>query len=293
MIDLENINVEWADAICRGRRHGYSWQRIADDLGVNRGSVYRFAKKHRMTDLEEQPQTGFRPLGRFELMHPFERRGLERPGQEGMFDDEIAADNAAKAAADAEAGRGELTDADIALVDDAVAAVDKERFENLVVGLPWSESMSTDAVEWVEEHVTLEREPEAPITWDDLTPNEKGFLDRFRQSEIVQKVGDEDDIAVAILRFLDLVEQPDGGGTPSIRLTASGKDMLFSSKPSTNFEPGYLKSRGVAGEARADRILAYDPKDPPLAWLMLLCTFAMTVASGAVLWVVTGVPAPW
>lgn len=160
MIDLDKINANWADAICRGRRRGDSWQTIADELGVNRGSVYRFAKRYDMHQLTAEPQTGFRPLGRFELMHPFERRGLEKPGQEGMFDDEIAADNAAraaaKAAAEAEEGRGELSDDDFALIDDAVAEVDMRRFENLVVGLPWTEpTAQKDVVAWIEENVTV------------------------------------------------------------------------------------------------------------------------------------------
>lgn len=103
MLNLDTIDPVWANAICGGRRRGHSWQRIADKLGVNRGSVYRFAKRYEMTDLDVRPQTSLLPAWRFELMHPFERRDLEQPGQEGMNNAEIAADNAARASAKAKA----------------------------------------------------------------------------------------------------------------------------------------------------------------------------------------------
>lgn len=51
---------------------------------------------------------------------------------------------------------------------------------------------------------------------------------------------------------------------------------------------------GVRADIPARKAIGvFSRSDPPLAWLMLLCTFAMTAAAGAVLWVVTGMPALW
>lgn len=316
--------IDWNDTIRLGRHLGYSWQRIADEIGVSKGKLYKFAHKRFLTRTRKIPEGEPLPaLGFRRLMTVDDMTIDDRAGFECKTVDEVVADIMEKVA-------GVLPYSDkCAVVElgvraDIPARKAIEVFWRTLVALSdavagRSEQMTAAFLDCGLDPDLIAMDPRGELqidffyqfalsyVWGDVDQRAKALVEIYGSELaasadtmlVIASTSGRGDLSETDIELIDEAFMPidwDTSKPPVITprsetITLAAGEVEFGSMRGGEFvgdgkrygfhdatisigtlpaggltEEPFMKSRGVDGEARADRVLAYDHTDRQ--WLL-------------------------